>query len=374
MKKKKWVTVSSFLLLIAALFVLAVMQGGLLKHDALEGSDIKATTNDAKLARFAVEDPTKSESKMKKKEIHINDNQDQSEDEEQEGAEKTEEPIESITKYVTVSSLNVRSGPGTDYDAVGALAINQSVDASAVPEENGWVKIAGDNLSGYVNGKYLSDDKVEVRQVNASEDSSQSTDSKETNSGKSKKSDKNENTKQPERNDADKLNTVDGNNQLILVTTNGYGTNRARVQTFERNGNGTWDQLLDVPGFIGKNGFADSKKEGDMKSPTGKYTIGTAFGRSGNPGTKLPFRGITPDDVWVDDPESELYNTWQSKQETKDQWSSAENMDIPAYTYGFVINYNTNQTPGAGSAIFFHVANSYTAGCTGVSQANVVKI
>ncbi|MYL61400.1 hypothetical protein GLW20_28240, partial [Virgibacillus halodenitrificans] len=53
---------------------------------------------------------------------------------------------------------------------------------------------------------------------------------------------------------------------------------------------------------------------------------------------------------------------------------SAENMDIALYTYGFVINYNTARTPGKGSAIFFHVANGHTLGCTGVSQSHMVSI
>ncbi len=52
----------------------------------------------------------------------------------------------------------------------------------------------------------------------------------------------------------------------------------------------------------------------------------------------------------------------------------AENMKIGAYANGFVINYNTQRTPGKGSAIFFHIGNSYTLGCTATSEANVVKI
>lgn len=131
---------------------------------------------------------------------------------------------------------------------------------------------------------------------------------------------------------------------------------------------------MSVSGQIGKNGFANNKVEGDGKSPTGKYSIGTAFGRSGNPGTKLPFRSISSDDVWVDD--SEYYNSWQSRKETEGEWSSAEDMDVNPYNYGFMINYNTSRTPGVGSAIFFHVNGSsgYTLGCTAVAQGHMVEI
>lgn len=310
-------------------------------------------------------------------------------------------PVTYSTKYVTVSSLNVRNGPGAQNAAMGAVTINQSVKAEDHETENGWVKISTNDVSGYVNANYLSNDKVIVQA-----DSSNKTPAKSetTQNGKAKKDIKNQNsntaedikpekkkekaeikeskTKEKEsktedktaKNDADKLKSIDANNQLILVTSNDYGTSSATIQTFERDSSGNWKRVLNVSGFLGKNGFAGSKVEGDGKSPTGKYSIGTAFGRSGNPGTKLPFRNISADDVWVDDSNSSLYNSWQSRKKKSDQWSSAEDMDISLYTYGFVINYNTAQTKGKGSAIFFHVANGHTLGCTGVSQGNMVSI
>ncbi|MGJ9457532.1 L,D-transpeptidase family protein [Oceanobacillus sp. CF4.6] len=302
--------------------------------------------------------------------------------------DKKQEPVTYSNQFVRVSSLNVRQGPGVDSEVIGILKINQAIQASDSATEDGWVQMKTNNISGYVNTKYLSDQKVAVQKVAkaASTESEQNstqnadTNAKETKQETSEKQDgKEEETQKtenpvPKQNDADKLKTIDGNNQLILVTSDGYGTSSARVQTYERTAEGNWKQLLDVSGFVGKNGFADNKVEGDGKTPIGKYTIGHAFGRAGNPGTKLSYRAITPDDVWVDDSNSSLYNSWQSKAETSDQWSSAENMDIALYTHGFVINYNTAQTPGKGSAIFFHIANGYTLGCVGVSESNVVSI
>lgn len=167
--------------------------------------------------------------------------------------------------------------------------------------------------------------------------------------------------------------TLGDSKQVILVTTNGYSTINARVRGFEKV-NVSWIRLYDVDGYIGKEGFAVTKREGDLKSPRGKYTIGTAFGRYGNPGTNLPYRKITADDVWVDDSQSSFYNTWQNATGNNGRWKSAEKMDIKPYDYGFVINYNTaDRLSGAGSAIFFHVATNHTAGCTGISQENVVN-
>jgi L,D-peptidoglycan transpeptidase YkuD (ErfK/YbiS/YcfS/YnhG family) len=71
-----------------------------------------------------------------------------------------------------------------------------------------------------------------------------------------------------------------------------------------------------------------------------------------------------------------LYNTWQQGP-VNGRWTSAEQMYIPEYNYGFVINYNTaERVPAKGSAIFFHVwsgAGSGTAGCTAAAEENVIR-
>ncbi|GGM39993.1 hypothetical protein GCM10011351_27690 [Paraliobacillus quinghaiensis] len=295
-----------------------------------------------------------------------------------------------INKYVNVSSLNVRKGPSVDYEVTGIVVQNQKVEAEKGNGQNGWLQVKTGDFIGFVNGKYLDakraktlenkEQKVAVIKNKQKEgsDIEELTEEKASNDNNSEvknetKFEKPKEEKKPQS-DADKLQTVDSNNQLILVTANGFNTSSAKIQTFERNSDGEWDQVLSVSGHIGKNGFSNNKVEGDGKSPTGKYSIGTAFGRTGNPGTKLSFRQITADDVWVDDPNSSLYNTWQSRKATEGQWDSAENMDINAYTYGFVINYNSSRVPGSGSAIFFHISSGHTLGCTGVSKGNVVSI
>ena len=54
-----------------------------------------------------------------------------------------------------VGGLNVRSGPGTTYSIVGAIAPSRLVLVLA--ESDGWYKVlCNGSLSGYVSGKYLS--------------------------------------------------------------------------------------------------------------------------------------------------------------------------------------------------------------------------
>ncbi|WP_409291973.1 SH3 domain-containing protein [Peribacillus sp. SCS-37] len=240
------------------------------------------------------------------------------------------------TKYVTASALNVRSGPSTEHKVIAVIKMNQAVVVSGT--SGYWKKITVRGKTGWASGKYLA-----------------STAPKSAG------------------NLADRLKTVGANKQLILVTTNGYTTTAAGIKTFEKDSKGKWVQKMSVRGYVGKKGIGKGK-EGDAKTPAGKYTISTTFGQKGNPGTKMPFRKITSDDVWVDDSNSKLYNTWQSRRKTQGQWKSAENMNHRLYTNGFVIDYNTARVPGAGSAIFFHVGSSYTLGCVATAESNVVSV
>ena len=66
------------------------------------------------------------------------------------------------TKYAT-QSVNVRSGPSTDFDKIGSLSTNQEVQVIFRCNETGWYKfIWTDGSEAYVSDKYLADEKVEV--------------------------------------------------------------------------------------------------------------------------------------------------------------------------------------------------------------------
>jgi L,D-peptidoglycan transpeptidase YkuD (ErfK/YbiS/YcfS/YnhG family) len=174
---------------------------------------------------------------------------------------------------------------------------------------------------------------------------------------------------------ARQLQTHKNTGQAILVLPAGKDKTRVAIIAYEKVKE-SWRQIYKMNGWIGKNGFASRKREGDGKSPSGLFTIGKAFGAYPDPGTELPYVRMTSKDVWVDDPKSPWYNTHQ-KLPVKGRWSSAEMMrrSDSLYDYGFVINYNTNKpVSGRGSAIFFHVASRPTAGCTGTSRENVLKL
>nr|WP_295777626.1 SH3 domain-containing protein [uncultured Intestinibacter sp.] len=73
------------------------------------------------------------------------------------------------TKVVSVSSLNMRSGPSTSYSIIEVLTKDTQVEVVSV--EDGWAKIKYNSKTGYVSNQYLSDKKVEevtqIKYVNA---------------------------------------------------------------------------------------------------------------------------------------------------------------------------------------------------------------
>ena len=127
-------------------------------------------------------------------------------------------------------------------------------------------------------------------------------------------------------------------------------------------------------GFVGKQGTQEEKTEGDMTTPKGLFPVGLGFYISEAPQTGLQTFQITTDTYWVDDPTSRYYNKRIEGTENKD-WKSAEHMISygEAYAYGFVVDYNTDAIPYAGSAIFVHVGSRATAGCIATQKASVLQ-
>ena len=153
-----------------------------------------------------------------------------------------------------------------------------------------------------------------------------------------------------------------GCTQLVTVIADGTS---AQIDLYVLE-NYRWQQqeALHCSGFVGKNGTTAEKREGDKATPKGLYPIVEAFYIQDAPQTGLPLFQITDNTYWVDDPASQYYNKRVEGLENKD-WTSAEQMIRYSsyYEYGFVVGYNTEGIPDAGSAIFMHVSNRYTAGC-----------
>lgn len=172
-------------------------------------------------------------------------------------------------------------------------------------------------------------------------------------------------------------NTIDelsslGCSQLITVSSNG---SNAQIDFYKfENYEWTIDENMSCLGFVGVNGITEDMHEGSNAAPKGLYPIGDAFYIYNAPSTGLTTFEVTNDTYWVDDPNSVYYNMRVEGTENKD-WNSAEHMIgySTAYEYGFVIDYNTDAVYNAGSAIFFHISYTPTAGCIGTDRDSVIK-
>lgn len=164
--------------------------------------------------------------------------------------------------------------------------------------------------------------------------------------------------------------------QLILVTAK---ASSAEILCYIKDTGGIWrldEQIGVMSGHIGRNGVSRQKMEGDGCTPAGCFRLGYAFGLREKPDTLVPYKNITRESFWVDDPSSRFYNTWVEGSINAD-WSSAEHLcDYPReYAYGVVIGYNTGPVmPRKGSAVFFHCGNKPTAGCVAVPEEDLLRI
>ena len=167
------------------------------------------------------------------------------------------------------------------------------------------------------------------------------------------------------------------NTEQLLVVYNYLPENySAFVVALEKKDNHWVVKQEPVNVGIGKNGFAMpfNKREGDGKSPTGIYRLGKLYTYEKQLNTLLEYQHTTSEDKWIDDPNSDDYNTYVKGFTNA---KSYENLLLKtdAYKYCMVIEYNTNPIiKGKGSAIFFHLAvkkPSFTAGCVAIDEENM---
>jgi L,D-peptidoglycan transpeptidase YkuD (ErfK/YbiS/YcfS/YnhG family) len=185
--------------------------------------------------------------------------------------------------------------------------------------------------------------------------------------------------------------------QCLLGLTDSWDSSHATLQLFQKSGNQWHPQGEAWKARLGKNGLiwgrglhplpknALIKKEGDMRSPAGVFSIGGAWGY--DPSIRkhplLPYRKVTPCDLWVEDPSSTRYNqhlvldrspstAWEKKQQMK--------QSDPAHALKLYIGHNSHPhtIPGDGSSIFFHIWRAGgakpTAGCTTMDETKLRQL
>jgi L,D-peptidoglycan transpeptidase YkuD (ErfK/YbiS/YcfS/YnhG family) len=174
--------------------------------------------------------------------------------------------------------------------------------------------------------------------------------------------------------------------QCVVGIADGWNSSHVTLSLYEKNG-GQWQQVgsswkarLGRDGLVWGRGIhpvpqgARLKTEGDMRAPAGVFPIGGAWGyhRTIQKHPRLPYRQVTPRDLWVEDPASPHYNRhlvldrepatpWENKQQRLDDYPHSLKLFIAH-------NAPPRVVPNGGSAIFFHIwregGNRASAGCT----------
>jgi L,D-peptidoglycan transpeptidase YkuD (ErfK/YbiS/YcfS/YnhG family) len=130
---------------------------------------------------------------------------------------------------------------------------------------------------------------------------------------------------------------------------------------------------------IGRGGLGAKTREGDGITPVGRWTLRRVLYRAdrlAKPETALPCQAIAPDDGWCDDPTDPAYN----RPVRLPYPASHERLsrDDSLYDVVVVLGHNDDPVvPGAGSAVFLHVARGDygpTEGCVALALPDLLAL
>ena len=123
---------------------------------------------------------------------------------------------------------------------------------------------------------------------------------------------------------------------------------------------------------VGKGGFSKDKREGDKKTPIGRFKLDYLYfrkDRKRKPKTILKTVAIKKNMGWCDDIKSKSFYNRRINIKKNLKYEKLYRKDHK-YDYLIPIKYNWNKIKiGKGSAIFIHITKNYkpTAGCIALS-------
>ena len=136
---------------------------------------------------------------------------------------------------------------------------------------------------------------------------------------------------------------------------------------------------LTIPCALGRNGVTRFKREGDGKTPAGRFAVTGGYWRQDRlrpPGAHFCLRPIKAHMGWCDDPGDANYNRplRLPARARHEELLRADGL------YDVVLILDHNQRPrvrGHGSAVFFHLTRNGddpTAGCVAISRADMLRL
>ncbi len=83
-------------------------------------------------------------------------------------ATTAEEGITAVDDHVwTIGSVNMRKGPGTEYEKVGVVPVNTEVHRTGICD-NGWIRIEYKDITAFISGKYTTSEQSVTKAPTAS--------------------------------------------------------------------------------------------------------------------------------------------------------------------------------------------------------------
>ena len=154
--------------------------------------------------------------------------------------------------------------------------------------------------------------------------------------------------------------------QAVIVKAPSTSSTTNTVSLWTRTASG-WQQTGSLmPGHNGEKGWSSHRTSGDLKTPTGTYTLTAAGGRKPNPGTREPYE-YNP----------KYFHTHGSflGHSTDSVFDYVVAIDFNRVAGSEVSSPAEPQGPGPGGGIWLHVDNgAATLACVTVSEANLVTI
>ena len=158
--------------------------------------------------------------------------------------------------------------------------------------------------------------------------------------------------------------------QMIVVA--GVDKTTAYITMHQKDADGTWQQLIATPGFIGLDGLGQANIN-DCYTPVGAFVVGRAFGLADDPGCKLGYTKVDDSYYWSGDPEHDFNQLVSINDVPGLDTEASEHIADYDYAYQYVLDmgYNTECQVEKGFAFFFHsfrVNRTYTGGCVAVPE------
>ena len=168
---------------------------------------------------------------------------------------------------------------------------------------------------------------------------------------------------------------LENSNQIIVVTTNNMSTSYCNIEIYEKNDSGKWNNIDSTTGRVGANGLAyiENRVQSTNTTPAGVMSITGAFGVKNNPGTKLDYIKVNDNMYWDLNSENSTYNRLINYNPGGDY---EHLISYPRqYEYSLITDYNHNQVPNKGGAIFVHcLGRGATGGCVSMPREKMIEI